>query len=76
MSRGGAVASVLALALGAAGPARAHHPGGGGGNEGVGLISLLLGGVVLALVGIAGWAFFAPGGDDGREDDDARGSDG
>jgi hypothetical protein len=42
----------------------------------VGLIWLLLGGVVLTLVGIAGWAFFAPAGDDGHEDDDARGADG
>ena len=76
MRRGGAVSSVLALALGAAGPAWAHHPGGGGSDEGVGLIWLLLGGVALTLVGIAGWAFFPPGGDDGHEDDDARGADG
>ncbi len=76
MRCGPAVASALAQALGAAAPAWAHHPGGGGSDEGVGLPWLLLGGVVLILVGIAGWAFFVPQGEDGRDDDDARGSGG
>ncbi len=60
----------LLLLLLATTPAQAHHPGGGGRDDGLGLAWWLFGVVVLVLVGMAGWAFFAPGGDEPADEDD------